>query len=153
MVLTKFGQILSDVWLDIPKHYDGVELDEWIIMPDHFHAIIRIKRKEFDDNETVTKSDSVGAIHESPQQQQQQNISATVYRNKRRKMLLSKLIGRFKMVTAKRINSVLNSSGKVWQRDYYEHIIRDEESLNAIRKYIANNPEKLNKNRLNEQQQ
>lgn len=68
-------------------------------------------------------------------------------------MLLSKLIGRFKMVTAKRINSVLNSSGKVWQRDYYEHIIRDEESLNAIRKYIANNPEKLNKNRLNEQQQ
>ena len=56
-------------------------------------------------------------------------------------MLLSKIIGRFKMVTAKQINGLRESSGSaLWQRNYYEHVIRDDESLKRIRQYIADNP-------------
>ncbi len=56
-------------------------------------------------------------------------------------MLLSKIIGRFKMVTAKQINALRKTSGlTVWQRNYYEHVVRDEVSLNRIRQYIADNP-------------
>jgi REP element-mobilizing transposase RayT len=55
-------------------------------------------------------------------------------------MLLSKIIGRFKMVSAKQINIMRESSGRLWQRNYYEHIIRDNESFNRIRKYIQDNP-------------
>ena len=56
-------------------------------------------------------------------------------------MLLSKIIGRFKMVTAKKINSQRQSvGGALWQRNYYEHIARDHESLNRIRQYIVDNP-------------
>jgi len=56
-------------------------------------------------------------------------------------MLLSKMIGRFKMVSAKNINLVRATSGlAVWQRNYHEHIIRNEASLNRIRQYIVDNP-------------
>ena len=56
-------------------------------------------------------------------------------------MLLSKIIGRFKMVSAKQINDLRQSRGRaLWQRNYYEHIVRDTESLNRIRQYILDNP-------------
>jgi len=58
-------------------------------------------------------------------------------------MTLPKLIGRFKMLSSKSINIIRNTPGvPVWQRNYYEHIIRNHESLNRIRAYIANNPAK-----------
>jgi REP element-mobilizing transposase RayT len=56
-------------------------------------------------------------------------------------MLLPKIIGYFKMNSAKQINQINNTMGSpVWQRNYYEHIIRDEKELNDIRQYIINNP-------------
>jgi len=59
----------------------------------------------------------------------------------RRKMLLPKIIGKFKMQSAKQINKIRNTPGiPVWQRNYYEHIIRHENKLNRIREYIVNNP-------------
>jgi len=59
----------------------------------------------------------------------------------RRKMLLPKIIGKFKMQSAKQINKIRNTPGiPVWQRNYYEHIIRHENELNRIREYIVNNP-------------
>jgi len=78
---------------------------------------------------------SVGAIHELPQQ-------LPIYqRMPRRQMLLPKAIGYIKMNTAKRINQLRDAHGvPVWQRNYYEHVIRNEESLNSIRQYITNNP-------------
>ena len=89
-------------------------------MPNHVHGIVVIGA-------------SVGAIHESP--------ATTVRIADRRRMLLSKVVGRFKMVSAKQINVQRDTPGvPVWQRNYYEHIVRDEESLNRIRQYIADNP-------------
>ncbi len=56
-------------------------------------------------------------------------------------MLLSKILGRFKMISAKQLNVLRDTPGiPVWQRNYYEHIIRDDESLNRIRQYILDNP-------------
>ncbi len=56
-------------------------------------------------------------------------------------MLLPKIIGKFKMITAKKINEIKHRSGSsVWQRDYYEHVIRNGESLIHISDYIVNNP-------------
>lgn len=56
-------------------------------------------------------------------------------------MLLSKIIGRIKMVTAKQINGLRQSPGiPLWQRNYYEHVVRDDDSLNRIRQYIIDNP-------------
>jgi REP element-mobilizing transposase RayT len=55
-------------------------------------------------------------------------------------MILSKVVGKFKMLTAKAINQMRGNEGKFWQRNYYETVIRSEEDLNRIREYIINNP-------------
>jgi len=157
--LNDFGRIVADSWLDIPNHYENVELDEWVVMPDHFHGIIVIQERMTEKNgDNIIGTTQVGVIHESPRQNKlryiesprpespqikKSNPDLIDYRNKRRKMLLSKIIGRFKMVSAKQINLKLHSSGKIWQRDYFEHIVRDNYSLTRIQNYIKTNPERL----------
>ena len=112
MQLNDAGKIIRTVWDEIPKYYLGIETDTFQIMPNHMHGIIIINE--------------VGAIHELPLQ--------------RRNMILPKIIGRLKMNTAKQINIIRKTPGSsVWQRNYYEHIIRSEESLNRMREYIQNN--------------
>ncbi|MBN1303283.1 MAG: transposase [Anaerolineales bacterium] len=60
---------------------------------------------------------------------------------------VGRLIGAFKTVSTKQINQIRNTPGiSVWQRNYWEHIIRDEESLKNIRNYIINNPTKWDEN-------
>ncbi|MCX7984388.1 MAG: hypothetical protein N3A63_05755, partial [Bacteroidetes bacterium] len=98
----------------------NVTLDEFVIMPNHIHGVI-----------IINENDIVGAIHELPLQDIKQ----------RRLMTLPKIIGRFKMNVGKHINQLRNTPGiPVWQRNYYEHIIRNEKELNTIREYIINNP-------------
>jgi REP element-mobilizing transposase RayT len=119
MQLNDAGKIVADEWLKIAEIRDDIELDEWIVMPNHFHGILTI-------------NNTVGAIHESP-------LQMTI--TQRRNMTLPKLIGRFKMLSSKRINEMRDTPGiKLWQRNYYEHIIRKDDSLCRIREYILNNP-------------
>ena len=62
-------------------------------------------------------------------------------------MLISKIIGRFKMNSSKLINNIHNTKGShVWQRSYYDHIIRNETDLNNTKVYIQNNPINWDKN-------
>jgi len=123
MTLSAFGEIARACWEDLPSCYPHVELDAFVVMPNHIHGIIVI---------------SVGAIHELPLHD---DSALQNYRMRRRKMLLPKIVGYIRMSVGKRINQLRNTLGApVWQRNYYEHVIRNEESLNAIRQYIAQNP-------------
>lgn len=82
----------------------------------------------------------VGAIHELPRQEQQ---SLRDRMKRRRQMLLPKIIGRFKMISAKQIHEINNTArSRVWHRDYYEHIIRSEQELSRVWEYKFNNPAK-----------
>ena len=124
MVLNDVGRIVVDEWTKTVLIRDGIELDEWVVMPNHFHGI-------------VIFSTPVGAIHESPLHESPLRMTVT----QRRNMALPKLIGRFKMLSAKRINESRQTVGaKLWQRNYYEHIVRNENELNRIRQYIIDNP-------------
>jgi len=130
MILNEYGKIVEQCWNDLPNHYDNIELDAYVIMPDHFHGIIFIVSVDSVNAIDSVDSVSVGAIHELP-------------RLRRRKMLLPKIVGRFKMNSAKQINLMRNTPGiSVWQRNYYEHIIRNDKSLENIRNYIINNTSK-----------
>ncbi len=123
MMLNVAGRIVVDEWLKTAEIYNTIELDEWVVMPNHFHGI-------------VVFTDTVRAIRESPLQQ-------------RRNMRLPKLIGRFKMLTAKQINAMRHTSGtKLWQRNYWEHIIRNESEFNRIQEYIHNNPAQWKNDRM-----
>jgi putative transposase len=118
--LSPLGSSVQDCWNDLHQHFPDIDFEIFVVMPNHFHGIV-----------VVTK-DLVGAIHELP-----------LHENKlaRRRMLLPKIIGRFKMTSAKRINEVRGTpSVPVWQRNYYEHVIRDEKSFGRIHEYIQTNP-------------
>ena len=119
MRLNALGEIVKTCWNDLPHRYPEVELDYFTVMPNHVHAIIIIT--------------NVGAIHELP-----------LPRNNptdRRRILIPKIIGYAKMTTAKRINQLRNTPrNPLWQRNYYEHVIRNDDDLNRIREYITQNP-------------
>ena len=118
-----FGVMVPKIWNELEHRFQNIKTDEFILMPDHIHGIIYI---------SPDNTASVGAIHELPLQ---------TTRPKRRNMLLSKIIGYLKMNTAKQINRLRDTPGTpVWQRNYYEHIIRNENELFEYRKYIQENP-------------
>jgi REP element-mobilizing transposase RayT len=119
MQLTPLGIITQDCWTELREHFPNVDLEIFRVMPNHFHAII------------VIRTETVGAIHVLPLQTK--GLA-------RRRMLLPKIIGRFKMTSAKRINEVRGTpSVPVWQRNYYEHVIRDDKSFGRIQEYIQTN--------------
>ena len=126
VILNEAGNMVKIWWSEIQNKYKNAELDGYIIMPNHFHGIVFIE------------TDFVGAIHELPLLHGE---SRHEYQKQRRKMLLPKFVGWFKMNSAKQINQIRGTPGiPVWQRNYYEHIIRKEDDLEKIRKYIADNP-------------
>jgi len=122
MRLNEIGRFVEEEWQNAVNAFPGVSMDAFVIMPDHVHGIVMI---DGDSNRT-----NVGAIHESPLQPAA-----------RRKMTISRLVGRFKTVTAKWINSLRGTPGQaVWQRNYHDRIIRDSFEQHRIREYIAANP-------------
>ena len=124
MLLNNCGKIATRKWEQLDKRFPEIEIDEFIVMPDHMHGII-----------VIPDPTGVWAIHELPRQREKNSPIA------RRRMTLPMVIGFYKMNTAKAINIANNTRGThVWQRNYYEHIIRNEDSLNRIRHYIQENP-------------
>ena len=118
MILNETGEVAHKCWKGIPQHFPHVMIDEYIIMPNHVHGIL------------VIKGGIVGAKNFSPSK-----IGAPRGTSK----TIGSVIRGFKIGVTKwaRQNT---SVEHVWQRNYYEHVIRNEEELNLVRKYIINNP-------------
>ncbi len=142
-----FGRIVRSVWDELPRHYPGVELDTFVVMPNHVHGIVVITTRENDVTHLVRHDNDVGfvgAIHELPLRQQRRRTGQWQpegFRAHRRPMLLGRIVGQFKMTTAKAINLSRGTTGvRVWQRNYYEHAIRDVRDMLRIRAYILANP-------------
>jgi len=128
--LNEAGKIVQEIWEKLPARYPNVILDEAVVMPNHVHGIVFI-----DEN-------PVAAIHELSLPETPEDESPEEYRLRRRRMLIPKLVGYFKMNSAKAINQLLGSESiPVWQRNYYDHIIRSKKELDRIRKYIYYNPQ------------
>ena len=116
MIYSDYGRIVAKTWLWLAEQYDYVSLDEWGLMPNHMHGIL-----DYADN-TIDR----GASRTAP----------TVIRKP-----LGHIVGAFKTVSTKEINELRGTPGApFWQRDFWDHIIRNERALNAIREYMGNNP-------------
>lgn len=138
MITNSNGDIVARNWFDVVNHYGNIVLDECVVMPNHFHGIIMIRGHDGND---ADGGGGVGTIHELSLQLSQQ----------RRNMLLSKIMGRFKMVSSKQIIILQNTSGMaVWQRNYWEHVVRNEAELSRIRNYVKNNPIMWEQDKLND---
>ena len=114
MILNEYGRVVAGCWVWLAKQYPYVELDEWVMMPNHAHGIVILSEMA---------GSRRGGSRTAPTKS------------------LGRLVGAFKTVSTKRINQMRHTPGApVWQRNYYEHIIRDEDELNRLRQYILDNP-------------
>ncbi|MBN2435143.1 MAG: transposase [Spirochaetes bacterium] len=131
MILNQYGQIACDCWSQIPVHFETVKLHAFVIMPNHLHGILEIK----------THSAPVGSRHAVTQPGRTEQFGKPVPGS------IPTIIRGYKSAVTNRINDVRSRHAvpsqpckSVWQRNYYEHIIRDDKSFWIISRYIKNNP-------------
>ena len=133
MVLNQYGMVVADEWQKSSVIRQEIELDAWVVMPNHFHGIVMIN-KPVDANHHANANHHVGANGRSPLQ------NNSPYPQMKPKSLSSLMAG-FKSITTRKINILRDAPGtKLWQRNYYEHIIRNQDAMDKIRYYIVNNP-------------
>ncbi|MBN2425786.1 MAG: transposase [Calditrichaceae bacterium] len=140
MIYNTSGEIVHDEWLKTAEIRDSIELDESVVMPNHFHGIIKINNP-----------DMVGARRAVPLQntEQQSARQKTEQFGKPVSGSIPTIVRSFKSAVTKKINEIRKTLGLyVWQKNYgishafrhYEHIIRNENELYRIRTYIKDNP-------------
>ena len=111
------GKTINSIWTTLPEHYANIGIDLHVVMPNHFHGIINIIPAE----KTPDEPDEQGAINRAP--------------------TVGEIIRGFKARCTHKINQLQNKrGGYLWQRNYFERVIRNEHELATIRTYIDNNP-------------
>jgi putative transposase len=116
-------EAVRSVWLGLPPRFPRVVLDEFVIMPNHVHGIVLLAPTPAaqDTASGEGAANGKGAPSGAPR--------------------LGQVIRAFKSLAAIEANRILGSSGQPsWQRNYYEHVIRDDDELNTIRQYTHDNP-------------
>ena len=120
MKLNDAGVMIQSEWLNLTTRFENISLDYFVVMPNHFHAILE--------------------------------IGSETSQNKR----LGEMVGAFESITTVNyIRGIKNNKwksfdGKLWQRNYWEHVIRDENEYLKIAQYIIDNPSRWNIDELNE---
>jgi REP element-mobilizing transposase RayT len=111
--LPTFRAAVEEAWVALPRLFRALQLDEMVVMPDHVHCVIALL-------------DGTGCAAQGAS---------------RRAPTLADVVRAFKGNTTRQINQLRHAPGApVWQRNYYEHIVRDEAELDRIREYIRSNP-------------
>lgn len=127
MVLNKYGKTVAGQWIKTSKIRDEIDLDEWIVMPNHFHGILAIILRG-----TACRASTLERFGKP--------VSGSI----------PTVVRSFKSAVTKQINEICKTPGaKLWQRNYFEHIIRNDNELNCIREYIVNNPKQWEMDREN----
>ena len=133
MILNKFGNVVKEEWMRTKEIRKYVDLDYYVIMPNHLHGIIIIEQSIGNGRgelNSPVKNES-GRIRYAPTNNKFKSPSHS----------LGAIVRGFKSSVTKRLREFSgNSNLKIWQRNYYEHIIRNELDLQNIRKYISLNP-------------
>jgi putative transposase len=124
--LNVLGSIVQRVWLEIPLHFSHVTLCDFVVMPNHIHGIIHL-------NHVVGENHVVRATHASPLQ------GNGFAKGKLASGSLGAIVGSFKSVASKLLKKFHSYSSKsIWQRNYYEHVIRNKPSLERISRLLKN---------------
>lgn len=139
MQINAYGRVVREEWLRTADVRDNVELDAYVVMPNHFHGILLIDaldpRDELRDGSRAThRVAATKAVHRLASGPRRDSVGA--------------IIGQFKSHSTRRINQLRGTSGtSIWQRNYYEHIIRSDRAFERIREYIEENPGKWHDDR------
>jgi len=129
MKVNELGRIVQAAWDDLPVHYPHVAMGAFVVMPNHVHGVVVLRG----DDERVGAGFVRAGLKPAP--------TATARTSAGVRHGLPEVVRGFKTFSARRINEFRKTAGvPVWQRNYYEHVIRDEADYNRIAEYIGNNP-------------
>ncbi|BAY35060.1 hypothetical protein NIES2107_69710 (plasmid) [Nostoc carneum NIES-2107] len=132
MQLNSLGHIVFNCWQTIPEHFHHIELDAFVVMPNHLHGILIITENPVGARQCLALNQHLDHNTEKFGHPVRGSIST--------------VIGSYKSVVSKSINIIWKTQGQsIWQRNFYEHIGREEKSVDNIREYIANNPQRWDK--------
>jgi putative transposase len=126
MRVSAFGRVVVEEWYRTEQMRANVALDAFVVMPDHIHGIVIITEASTDARRVTARRDPTRSNRQFGHPQPGS---------------LPTIVGAFKSAATKRINRMRGTPGApVWQRNYWERIVRDEDEMNAIRQYITDNP-------------
>jgi putative transposase len=131
--LNEYGLIVQNEWIKTSEIRPNVEMDVFVVMPNHFHGIIRINDScRGVSNTPQNKPVFIGGVCNTPLQNANPLRSPS--------QTIGAIVRGFKSTVTRQINLVRHQNMPVWQRNYYEHVILDEESYEKISEYIIANP-------------
>jgi putative transposase len=156
IVLNEYGHIAYNEWIKLPERFLNCELDVFQIMPNHIHGIIVLTHVEnaavgINNIDTAIGAGLVPALRNESNETSHQNNTGSSQVGTIPTTSIGNIVGTYKSLTA---NKYLDAAianrpktdntyiSKIWQRNYFEHIIRNEQSYHNISKYIINNPVK-----------
>ncbi len=147
MILSPIGKIVQDYWLEIPQHFENVELGAFIVMPNHLHGILNIL------DVGVQYIEPLQSIEPLPRHiEPQQRIESQPSQKHEYQKIIPKSIGSivrsFKAAVTRWCNDNGNKHFK-WQRNFHERVIRNEKELIRISEYVLNNPAKWEEDKEN----
>jgi putative transposase len=127
MRLNEYGEIVASEWLNSAEIRSEIECKEFVVMPNHIHGIVYLR--PLSGIQAVDLADEERAYCHTPLQSPSRNLGA--------------MVRGFKSAVGRRINEIRSMPGaSVWQRNYYEHVIRNDADYNDIAEYIATNPQR-----------
>jgi len=142
MHLNNYSQIVQKWWIEIPNHFPNVDLGAFVIMPNHIHGIIFITTERR--GEVISPRDSPrddpNSNNLDPHIDTSMNLGGET--PPPHKPTLGQIVAYFKYQSTKEMNRIetKNAITQFWQRNYYEHIIRNERDLQRVTDYIHANP-------------
>jgi putative transposase len=166
MVPSIDGGIVAQIWHRIPQHFPNAYLDEFVVMPNHIHGILWLGHdrdgvdRDGDDIPAGAKHSAVQSSvipkiklpNASPQPHHGTTTphhGTTTPPHGTKSGSVCAIVQNFKSISTRKINQIHQTPGsRIWQRDYYERIIRDDVALDRVRTYIRNNPRSWAKDKL-----
>jgi len=138
MLLNEWDRIVEVVWAGLPSHYPGMEGDAFVVMPNHVHAIVLLTGVAAGFNTAGSAgagSNPVCSVGTGS------DPGCSVGAGFKPAPTVAEIVRALKTFSARRINELRGTPGvPVWQRNYYEHVVRNARVLDRIRSYIAANP-------------
>ncbi|MEL6248944.1 MAG: transposase [Cyanobacteria bacterium J06627_15] len=127
-VTNVLGEIATDCWREIPAHFPHIRTDEFVVMPNHVHGLLVLDDKLWQNSEKPEYIAEFGkAVPGS----------------------IPTVIRTYKAAVTRQIREIQACRVRVWQRGYHERIVRNDNALHRVRRYILNNPMMWNRDRLN----
>ncbi|MBI3810731.1 MAG: transposase [Nitrospirae bacterium] len=131
MILNNAGRMVQNVWDELPVRYPGVQIDSFIIMPNHIHGIILLT------GSTQRRGESRIRPNQGDHKDRPYGTLAGT---------IGRVMQGFKSMTTRKYISGIRDNGwppfekRLWQRNYYERVVRDDSEMHRVREYITGNP-------------